>query len=181
VLQVLRLPEPPLHQRDGPLDQNLREILPAQAEIFTAHAHPGRDLSVEGVRQAALALFEFSPLDPGGQEPHAAVDVEAHATRAYHAAHLRVERRYPAYGEAVPPVDIGHGQRRLDYPWQRRDVGELPQGGVVLGPEVPQYLLGGVERRVYFHLPLAGDAVLVLTKTLEIHRLTPGNRGVSDV
>src|SRR3712207_3885352 len=155
--QVFRVSIPLLDQRCRPLEEHLAEFFPAQAEVLAAFSHPRRDLLVEYVRQTALLSFQFSPVDPGGQEPYAAVDVEAHTTRADHAAPSRVECRDSTYGEAVPPVDVRHRQRRLDYPGQRRDVLKLLQGGVVLGREILQDFLRGVECRVYLHLPLAGD------------------------
>src|SRR5215207_4630100 len=173
VPQVLRLPEPPLDQRGRPLDQNLRELLSAHAKVRAAPAHPRGDGLVERVSQAILAQLQLFPVDLRRQEPHATIHIKTDAAGAHNAALFRVERGDSAYREAVAPVYVGHGQRRLDYAGQRRDILELPQGGVVFGCEVVQDPLRGVERRVDLHLPLAGDAVLVLTKAFEVHRLPP--------
>src|SRR5215211_8264215 len=54
-----------------------------------------------------------------------------------------------------------------------------PCGGV-FGLVVIPDVLRGVERRIYLHLPLAGDAVLVLGEALEVHRLTPGKLPLRD-
>src|SRR5215218_5656087 len=174
VLEVLRLPETSLHQRGGSFEEYLAQFFQVQPEVLAALAHPRRDRAEERVRQGALVPLQFFSVYLGRQEPHAAVDIETDAARADHAA-LRVEGCDPAYREAVPPVDVGHGQRRLDYPRQRRDVPELPERSVVFGFEVLQDLLRGVERRIDLHLPLAGDSVLVLTKALKVHDLSTGD------
>jgi hypothetical protein len=74
----------------------------------------------------ASARVHFLAAQIGDKEPDAAVDVEAHAVGADHALILRIEGRDPPYGKAVAPVDVRHGQGRLDNPGKRGHVADLP-------------------------------------------------------
>jgi hypothetical protein len=123
---------------------SLREVGVAIVAVTAAH-HPPRALhehAVEIVRgdldeagasraarhlaehllhQLAQARLDVLPAEAGSQEPDAAVDVEAHASRRHDAAgHVR--RRHAADGEPVALVEIRHRQARPDDARQHRHV-----------------------------------------------------------
>ena len=67
-----------------------------------------------------------SRLQPRAEQAHPAVDVVAHAAGGDDAL-FQVEGRHAADGEAVAPVDVGHGQGGAHDPRQGCDVGHLLQ------------------------------------------------------
>ena len=87
------------------------------------HAH--RDVANQLVDQLQEDRLHVGEREVCPYEPHAAVDVVAHATGRDDAADRRIGSANAADAEAIAPVDVGHCQaRRLDAR-QERDVGHL--------------------------------------------------------
>jgi hypothetical protein len=63
----------------------------------------------------------------GAQQAHAAVDVEAHASRRDYSLAVHQRGGHPADGEPVPPVNVGHGQGVTHDAGQEGHVGHLLQ------------------------------------------------------
>src|SRR6185369_13428037 len=93
-------------------------------------------------------------VEPGTQETDAAVDVEADAARRDHAL-VRVDGGDAADGEAVAPVEVGHGERVADDAGQVRDVHHLRERGVVA--QLAHELIAGVDAPGHAHAAVPGD------------------------
>jgi hypothetical protein len=108
-------------------------------------------------------------LDPqrGAYKPHTAVDVEADAARRDHAVHV-VHGRHAADRKAVAPVDVRHGDARLDDPRQGRHVDHLPER--LLVSRLLEQLLRGVHDAGHAHLALLGYPPRVLVDGLDLDR-----------
>ena len=99
--------------------------------IRPALADAGGNLAEEGVHQGVDPRLHVAQREVGGHQPHAAIDVVAHAARRDDAAFQRIGRADAADAEAVAPVDIGHGQAGHLDARQEGDVGHLLRGLVV--------------------------------------------------
>ena len=118
------LDEPP-----RPLLEHRVELGAAQRErpaLARAGGHAPRDRLDE---RAAAAGVELAVRERGREQPHAAVDVVADAAGGDDAVRRR-GRGQAADREAVALVDVGHRDRGLDDPRQRRDVLQLLERAV---------------------------------------------------
>lgn len=136
-VEVLRVAEAPADEPASPLPEDLLKLLLAEAHVLALASHPRGDEAVEGIGQLPLAGEEILQGEMGGQKAYPTVDVKSHASRAHHPPFLGVEGRHPPDGEAVAPVDVGHGQGGFHDPRQGGHVHELLQGSVVFPPRGP--------------------------------------------
>src|SRR5581483_2832140 len=133
VLHVGEVALPAVAVGDGPpgaLGEDVLHLAALEADARLLADARG-NLVEERVHQGAQVPAHVLLLEVGLDEPHAAVDVEAHAARGEHAL-VRVEGRDAADGEAVPPVDVGHRHAAAHDAGERRDVGHLLEGVVLL-------------------------------------------------
>ena len=87
------------------------------------HAH--RDVANQLVDQLQEDRLHVGEREVCPYEPHAAVDVVAHAPRRDHAAGGRVGAAHATNAKAVAPVDVGHRQAGGLDARQEGDVGHL--------------------------------------------------------
>src|SRR5690606_39022596 len=76
-LEVVGAAEALLHDPGGPAAQDLLDVAPPERPIGVAEA--GRDALEQGVGERARAAPQLPRLEIGGEQAHAAVDVEPHA------------------------------------------------------------------------------------------------------
>jgi len=148
VLQILaRRVAPP--QR--PLRAGLKHA--AQFALVQVHrsrgAYAARDARIDGRKQVAQVGANLLRLNDRRQQPHAAVDVVAHAPGRNHPVVQR-SGRYPADGETVALVHVGHGQRPPDDPGQRGHIHQLFQRAILLG--LREEILVRVQARRNVHI-----------------------------
>ena len=113
---------------------------------------------------------DFVAHERGGQQAHAAVDVEAHAARRDHPG-ARVGGGHAADGETVALVDVGHGERRPDDAGQEGDVDSLLEREV--GENLLQQRFVGIDECVGAHAGLgaARDEVAAGVELFELREL----------
>ena len=132
VAQVVLGADPvPGDQRPRALDEDAverRALEPDGAALPRPRRHRARDLMDE----VGAALAQLRLLQRQRQQAHAAVDVVADAARRDDPVG-RQRRGDAADREAVALVHVGHRQRRLDDPRQRRHVLQLLQRAVARG------------------------------------------------
>mmetsp|Transcript_60630 Transcript_60630/g.170856 ORF Transcript_60630/g.170856 Transcript_60630/m.170856 type:complete len:216 (+) Transcript_60630:106-753(+) len=129
MLLVLR---PGIALAERPVDAELQRLL--QVLLFRRddphRAHADGDVVEEGLRQALLHRLHVGLEHVRADQPHAAVDVEAHAAGRDDRLRVpHVERRDVADREAVAAVDVRQPDGVLLNPRQRRDVADLLDGG----------------------------------------------------
>ena len=135
-----------------------------RAEALVARADASRDRLEERLRDRGQAVPEVAVARIGHQEAHPAVDVVAHPARAHDAVFGR-ERCHPADGEAVAPVDVGHGHRGADDAGEGGDVGDLLEAPV--GRDLGQEHVIGEDHAGDAHGSAGADAEAVAPR----HRL----------
>ena len=125
-LEVLRGADPELSDQEArPLDENAVE--PASVELELAVPSRARgDGARELVHERLDPVSELVRVERKREQSHAAVDVVADAAGGDHAVR-ELRRCHASDREAVPLVDVGHRERRVDDPRERRDVLELLQ------------------------------------------------------
>ena len=171
VLEVVgRAVPPPGEERGSLFGEPLELALP----------EPQRAVRPGALRDAAHQLvherLEPRPhvLEPEAraQQPHAAVDVVAHAAGRDHAVRL-VHGRDAADGEPVAPVDVRHRDARVHDAGQGGHVGDLLQSLLMAG------LLEQTRVRVHAsghaHAPLGRDLVEELARPLDAHDRGPAS------
>jgi hypothetical protein len=126
-----------------------------EAEVGARRAHAGGDRAEELVDQRLEPRADLLDRERAREQAHAAVDVVADAARRDHPA-VGVEGGDAADREAVPPVDVGHGDRGADDPRQAGDVGDL--GERLVPFEVAHLGFGGEDQPVGPHAPMARQA-----------------------
>lgn len=100
-----------------------------------------------------MPVAEVSTGKPGRQEPHAAVDVEAHASRRHHA--VRQERcGHAADREPIAVVHVRHAPREVDDAGQRGHVHQLRDRLAVRNAR--KQLLVGEDPRRHAHVRAMG-------------------------
>jgi hypothetical protein len=137
-----------LDERAGALEEHPIELGAGELER-PALARAGRDAARDLVDELLLALAELGPGQRQRKQPHAAVDVVAHAAGRHDAVGQR-RRSDGADREAVALVDVGHRHRRLDDPRQRRDVLQLLERVVAL--DRAEQALVGEDARGHAHV-----------------------------
>jgi hypothetical protein len=137
-----------LHQDAGEIA--FVELHPPAAPGAARDELPQRRDEVGEVRPHVIVEVQIA-----AKQAHAAADVEANSPRRDHAVPVHVRGRDPADGEAVPPVDIGHGARRADDPRQGGHVGDLLRGAVL--ERLREQLLGREDPPRHAHsVPVVG-------------------------
>jgi hypothetical protein len=129
----------PLGDRPRALAQHAVERVapPVRATLL---ARPGRDRPRELVDERFAPAAQLLARQRQRQQPHAAVDVVAHAAGRDDAVR-QLGRGEPADREAVALVDVRHRECRVDDPGQRGDVLELLERAVP-GERVEQRFVG---------------------------------------
>ena len=93
--------------------------------VLPALADAGGNVAKELLDQRPDPILDVAPFEVGAQQAHAAVDVISDAARRNDAPFLGVGRSHAADAEAVPPVNVGHGQAGLLDAGQGRHVDHL--------------------------------------------------------
>ncbi len=121
--QVLLPPVTVPHAPPGAFLHHPTELAPGDLEEPGA-AHPGRDPLVEPVDQLLEMRFDFGVGEVGGDQAHAAVDVETDSPRRDD-PFLGVHRRHSADGEAVAEMAVRHAEGIAGDPREGGHVGDL--------------------------------------------------------
>ena len=87
-------------------------------------AHSGGNIPEELSQQVPDAVLDVLPPKAGAQESHTAVNVVSHSAGGDNTV-IGIHGGHTADGEAVPPVDIRHGQGILHDPRQMSHIPHL--------------------------------------------------------
>src|SRR5207244_5635066 len=109
--------------------------------VLAGSPGPGRDVAEQRVHELADVRLDLAVGQVRADQANAAVDVVADAAGGDHATLVRVGGGDAADAEAVPPVDVRHGQAGVLDAGQEGDVGHLV-GGLVLAELFDQPLAG---------------------------------------
>ena len=123
-----------------PFGHQLAEFLGIEA-ILAAAADAGRHLAKQLFDQRLEVRLDVVEHQVRAHQPHAAVDVVADAAGRDHAPFGRIGRAHAADAEAVAPMNVGHGQAGVLNARQKRDVGHL-LGGLIVLDRVDQLVVG---------------------------------------
>jgi hypothetical protein len=164
-LEVVLPPVPVLHRPPRPVHEHPVELLLGELAM-RLRSDAGRDRAVQRRGELAQLGPHVGHLQIGSDQPDAAVDVVAHAARGEHAL-VGVEGGHAADGEAVAPVDVGHGEGGADDPRELGDVGNLLGGAVLL--DGAHHLFGGVDAAFDAHRAFSRDAPAPVVDALEPH------------
>ena len=174
--QVGGLAEAFFHRPAGPVLEHLLKCRAGELKILPPGTHPRGDVGEQGVHQGFHPGRHLLPAQSRAEQAHPAVDVVAHAAGGDDAL-FQVEGRHAADGEAVAPVDVGHGQGGSHDPRQGGDVGHLLEALVFL--EHREHLLGAKDQPPGAHLALPGNLPAVLVDLPQLNHEVSGQLSVA--
>ena len=157
------------HRPAGPVLEHLLKCRAGELKILTPGTHPRGDVGEQGVHQGFHQGRHVLPAQPRAEQAHPAVDVVAHAAGGDDAL-FQVEGRHAADGEAVAPVDVGHGQGGSHDPRQGGDVGHLLEA--LVGLKDREHLFGTKDQPPGAHLALPGNLPAVFVDLPQLNHKT---------
>ena len=169
--QVPGLAKAFFHRPAGPVLEHLLKGRAGELKILPPGTHPRGDVGEQGVHQGFHPGRHLLPAQPRAEQAHPAVDVVAHAAGGDDAL-VQVEGRHAADGEAVAPVDVGHGQGGAHDPRQGGDVGHLLEALVCLDRR--EHLFGAKDQPPGAHLALPGNLPAVFVDLPQLNHKFSG-------
>ena len=163
----LARPKPRATAQAAPRDRICFSSADPSFGIAPVRPDAGGDRLEERVGDALEVRRQLVRLEPGAQQPDAAVDVVADAARG-DGPLVGVDGRDAADREPVAPVDVGHRERMADDAGQMGDVRHLLQRGVVA--QHGHQLLAGVHASRDQHPAVAGDLPHELVDAPQLHQ-----------
>ena len=173
--EVSGLAEAFVHRPASAIFENLFKHGAGELEILAPGTHPRRDVVEQGIDQVIHAAGHLLPLQLGAEQAYAAIDVVADAAGRDDAVY-RVKGRHAADGEAVAPMDVGHGHGGPHDSRQGGDVGHLLEALILL--DGGQHLPGTEDQPPGAHFAFPGNLPAIVVELLELHHKDSG-RGAS--
>ena len=138
---IFGVPEPIVHGPTGTPNHDLVQI-DAPARWYRLLGPDARgDIAIEGLDQLFKPGLYVCLHQVGAQQPHATVDIKAHAARGDYAV-VDSGGGNASHREPISPMDIGHSQGSVDDARKKGDVGHLLQG--LVPHDFPDHRFAGI-------------------------------------